>query len=152
MEALAAVGLTSNLLDFVNTITKLCSLIKQCSSAAGTPSEVATISKRLELTLTMLRELDEAKRANLDHEKLALKICCDEAEELRLFLESLKISPVPEPSERVGKLNFLKRLKSVERGWKAYNALGGGRKLERFQTSLNRILDLIMLQQQFRIE
>jgi hypothetical protein len=152
MEAVAAVGLASNVLDFVNTIARLCALIKQYSSAAGAPNEVVAISKRLELTLTMLQELDEAKRAKLDHERLALKFCRDEADELRLFLEKLKIGPGSESLERGRKFNFLKGLKSVGNGWKAYNALGGIQKLEKFQTSLNRILDLVMLQQQSRIE
>lgn len=152
METVAAVGLASNVLDFVNAIARLCVLIKQYSSAAGAPNEVVTISNRLELTLSMLRELDEAKRAKLDHEKLALKFCRDEADELGLFLEKLKIRPGSESLQRGGKFNFLKGLRSVEKGWKAYNALGGGQKLEKFQTSLNRILDLVMLQQQSRIE
>ncbi len=80
METVAAIGLADNVLDFANTIARLCALTKQYSSTAGAPNEVDTISNRLKLTLTMLQELDEAKRAKLNHEKLALKFCRDEAD------------------------------------------------------------------------
>jgi hypothetical protein len=92
MEAIAAVGLASNVLDFVNTIDKLRTLIKQYSSVAGAPDEVVTISNRLGLTLTTIHKLDEAKKVKLDHEKLALKICCDDAEKLRLFFREFEDS------------------------------------------------------------
>ena len=152
MEAVAAVGLASNVLDFVNTIDKLRTLIKQYSSAARAPDEVVAISNRLELTLTTIHQLDEANKVKLDHEKLALKICCDDAEKLSQFLESLTIQPVSKSTEPGTKFNFLKRLKPMGKGWKAFKALGGLQELEKFQISLNRILELVMLQQQSRIE
>jgi hypothetical protein len=138
MEAIAAIGLVSNVLGFIDTGWKLCGLIKECSAAAGAPAEVVSLSSRLELVLQTLKEMDESGRAKLNHEKLALKICSDEAEELRLFLEGLKVIP--------------DKTSSLEKGWKAFKTLRGREKLEKFRTSLDWIMGLIMMQQQTRLE
>jgi hypothetical protein len=94
MEALVAVGLASNILDFINTGTKIYALIKQYSSTPGAPNEAMAIPKHLELTLSVLRELNEAKRVKLDQERLTLKLCADEAEELRVFPQELDNLPL----------------------------------------------------------
>jgi hypothetical protein len=149
MEALAAIGLVSNMLGFVDTGTKLCGLIKEFSTAARAPAEVVALSDRLELILSTVKELDQSGRATLDQEKLALKICSDEAEELRVFLEGLKVAP--DKTSGTSRLFKWKR-SSFDKGWKAFKTLCGRDKLEKFQTSLNRIMDLIAMQQQTRLE
>ena len=152
MEALAAVSLVSNVLGFIETGTKLCALIKEYGSASGAPDEVIAISKRLQLTLSMFKELDDSGRAKLDHETLALKICTDEAEELRRFLESLTITPQKTSNiSRTFKWISGKR-KTVEKGWKAFKTLQSKEQLDKLQVSLDRILTLVMVQQQSRIE
>lgn len=148
MEAIAAIGLVSNVLGFIDTGWKLCGLIKECSAAAGAPAEVVSLSSRLELVLHTLKEMDESGRAKLNHEKLALKICSDEAEELRLFLEGLKVIPDKTSSSRA----FKWKRSSLEKGWKAFKTLRGREKLEKFQTSLDWIMGLITMQQQTRLE
>lgn len=101
----------------------------------------------------MIKELDESGRARLDNEKLAMKICSDEAEDLRIFLEGLKIgSDVPRGNESLFQRLGRNTSKSAEKTWKAFKALRGREKMEMFQTSLHRILDLIQMQQQNRIE
>ncbi|KAH6664032.1 hypothetical protein B0J14DRAFT_523480 [Halenospora varia] len=156
MEALAVIGLVSNLLGFIDTTTKLCALLKECSSVAGAPTEVVAISNRLDLAIRMIKELDSSGHARLDHEKFALQIYQNEAEELRVFLEGLKIVPC-KASDPPSRLKWLSRKRaslssSVENGWKAFKALRGKEKLDKFQVSLDRILGLVMMQQQSRIE
>ncbi|KAE9372564.1 TPR-like protein [Stipitochalara longipes BDJ] len=148
MEAFAAIGLVSNVIGFIDSGWKLCGLIKECSAAAGAPAEVIALSSHLELVLETAKEMDESRRAKLDHEKLALKICSDEAEELRLFLERLKVVPDKTSSSRT----FKWKRSSLEKGWKAFKTLRGREKLEKFRTSLDWIMGLITMQQQARLE
>jgi hypothetical protein len=152
MEALAAVGLASNIINFIDSGAKLCSLIKEYSSTSGAPEELISISKRLELVLSISKGLDESGRACLEHEKLALKICTDKAEELRALLESLKIEDSNAATGKNRRRWLCGRRASVDKGWKAFQTLRRMDKLEKFQISLGQILDLIMMQQQSRVE
>jgi hypothetical protein len=156
MEALAVIGLVSNVLGFIDTTTKLCALLKEYSSIGGAPTEVVALSKRLDSILNTIQGLDESGRARLDDEKAALQMGADQAEELRKFLESLKIAPNKQ-FQTTSSLNWVNikgvNLKlSIEKGWKAFRAYHGREKLEKFQVSLDRILSLIMMQQQSRVE
>lgn len=148
MEAVAAIGFASNVVQFIDTGWKLCELIQERSAAAGAPAEVIALSTRLELVLKTVKAIDEAGRAKLYHEKLALKICSDEAEELRLFLEDLKVIPDKTSINR----SFKWKRSSLEKGWKAFKTLRGREKLAKFQTSLDWIMGLITMQQQTRLE
>ena len=152
MEALAAIGLVSNVLGFIETSAKLCALIKEYSAISRAPDEVVTISKRLQLTLSIIKELDGSGRAKLDHETLALKICTDEAEDLRQFLETLCITSQETPNTSRRFKWFSSKQRTVEKGWKAFKTLRGKEKLEKLQMSLDRILSLVVAQQQSRIE
>lgn len=174
MEALATISLVGNVLQFVEASTKLSALIKEYSTIAGAPAAVVALSKRLELVIKTIEQLGDSGRARLDHEKLAMKMYCDEADRLRAFLESLKItsdltvtdhltgrtgSPatVRLTKDSASRLKWLRSKRAsgksgVEKGWKAFKALRGKEKLESFQMSLDRILDLIMIQQQSRVE
>jgi len=150
MEALAAIGLASNVIGFINLGTKLCGLIKEYSSRAGAPQEILAIFKRLELIVQMLTELDDSGRARLDHEQRAVAMCFEEAVELRVFLEGLGVE-----GDRGGgrRLKWFRRRKlGVEKGWKAIKAVQGREKLEKFQVSLNRMMELIMMQRSSRVE
>jgi hypothetical protein len=148
MEAAAAVSLVSNVVQFIDAGWKLCRLIKECSAAAGAPAEVVALSSRLELVLETVKEIEDSGKAKLHHETLALKICSDEAEELRLFLEGLKVIPDKTSSSRA----FKWKRSSLEKGWKAFKTLRGREKLAKFQTSLDWIMGLITMQQQTRLE
>lgn len=155
MEALAAIGLASNVLGFLDTAAKLHALIKEYSSIGGAPAEVLAISKRLDLAIRAAGDLDGSGRARLDHEKLALQIFSEEAERLRAFLERLKLTP-DQSGDKKSNSSWLRRrsggARAAEKGWKAFKALRGKEQLDRFQMSLDRILDLIRMQQQMRIE
>ena len=172
MEALATIGLVGNVLQLIDTSTKLYALTKECSSIAGAPTEVIAASKRLKLVIQTIEELDESGLARLDHEMLALKVCSDEAEKLRVFLENLTITSDPTTvgsstathppkvrlaSDSAGHLKWLSSKRASakangEKGWKAFKALRGKEKLESLQISLDRVLELIMIQQQSRVE
>jgi len=152
MEALAVIGLVSNVLGFIDTGSKLYELIKEYSSVSGALAELIAVSKRLELILSMIKELDESGKTKLDYEKLVLKLCSDEADELVAFLEGLKIKNDGPPSgSRTSRWLSGKR-NSVDKGWKAFKTLKGKEKLEKFQVDLSRLMDLISMQQQTRVE
>ena len=106
------------------------------------------MSSSLTHCLKTMKEMDESGRAKLDHEQLALKICSDEVEELRLFLEGLKVIPDKTTSSRA----FKWKRSSLEKGWKAFKTLRGREKLEKLRTSLDWIMGLITMQQQARLE
>lgn len=150
MEGVAALGLVSNVLGFITLGTRLCGIIKEYSSAAGFPHEILAISKRLELIVQMLTELDDSGRARLDREQSAVRICFEEAEGLRLFLEGLRIDGDGDGGRL---LKWLRRRKlGMEKGWKAIKTVNGREKLERFQVSLDRMMGLINMQQSSRVE
>jgi len=148
MDAFAAIGLLNNVLGFIDTGWKLYGLIKECSTAAGAPAEVIALSNHLELVLKTVEEADRSGRATLDHEKLALKVCSSEADELRIFLEGLKVIPETTFTHRA----FKWKRSSLEKSWKAFKTLRGREKLEKFRNSLDRIMGLITIQQQARLE
>jgi hypothetical protein len=152
MEGLVAVGLASNVIGYIATATKVYGMIKEYSSLKGAPAEIIAISKRMDMVLQIVRNLDEAGKARLDHEKATLKMCSEEADKLRVFLESLKISPESEGSGQK-RLKWLgSRSGSLEKAWKAMKTVQAKGKLDAFQTSLSRILELVSIQQQSRVE
>jgi hypothetical protein len=146
MEALAVIGLVSNVISFVQTGNSLRAVIQEYSSAAQAPKEVVALSKRLDLTLKIISDLDDSRKERLDHEELALKTCSEEAEELRKFLEGLRVDTASR-----SKFKWLsKRGEGMERVWKATKTVNGRAKMEKLQTSLDRILDISMMQQQLK--
>ncbi|KAH8665059.1 hypothetical protein BGZ60DRAFT_565234 [Tricladium varicosporioides] len=152
MDPFTAIGLASNVLSFIDTGAKLCALIGEYSSAPGAPQEIIDVSKRLELIITMIQDLDESGKARLNHEKLALEICCNEAEELHSLVEGLRIDEAEEEDRGRLMKRFSSSKKAGEKVWKAFKMLHGRERIDKLQTSLERILSVIQLQQQIRME
>lgn len=89
-EALAAVGLASNVLQFVDFTTKLCAQIKEYSSSAtGLPKELSRQALQLSALLALLKELSQ-QPSGPKLEKDVLEQCQIQAQELSDLLESLQ--------------------------------------------------------------
>jgi len=89
-EALAAVGLASNVLQFVDFTFKLCAQIKEyASSASGLPKELSQQAVQLSALLNLLKGLSQQS----DGPKLGtgvLEECQSQAQKLSDLLESLR--------------------------------------------------------------
>lgn len=152
MDPFTAIGLASNVLSFIDTGTKLCTLIGEYSSASGAPQEIIDASKRLELIITLIQDLDESGKAKLSHEKQALELCSEQAEELRVLLEGLKIDEAEGLEEGRFTRRFSSGKRAGEKAWKAFKTLYGRERIEKLGVSLQMILSLIQMQQQNRME
>jgi hypothetical protein len=89
-EVLAAVGLASNVLQFVDFTTKLCAQIKEyASSASGLPKELSQQALQLSALLALLKGLSQQPNGP-KLEKDVLGQCETQAQELSDLLESLR--------------------------------------------------------------
>ena len=92
-EALVAVGLASNVLQFIDFTTKLCITIKEISStSSGLPKELDRQASRLSNLLGLLRELAEQRKTPVS-ENDVLGDCEEQAQELALLLKSFEGGP-----------------------------------------------------------
>jgi len=89
-EVLAAVGLASNVLQFIDFTTKLCAQIKDyASSASGLPKELSQQALQLSALLVLLKGLPQQPNGP-KLEKDVLGQCQIQAQELSDLLESLQ--------------------------------------------------------------
>lgn len=89
-EALAAVGLASNILQFVEFTTELCVRIQEYSSSAtGLPKELAQQAAQLRELLLLLKELSQQSNGQVLGDGLLVQ-CQAQAQELSDLLESLQ--------------------------------------------------------------
>jgi len=146
-EALVAVGLASNVLQFIDFGTKLYARIREYSSAAGgAPKKVKDLEERLSLVLTTLNGLSQDGRATVEQEQTTIQLCLSRAHELGLLLEGFKVKAVPNKDAKDGSTWIERRLANVEKTWKAFKSLHGEEKVEEFQKVLDRLIALIQLQ------
>ncbi|KAL8660063.1 MAG: hypothetical protein Q9202_006829 [Teloschistes flavicans] len=89
-EALAAVGLASNLLQFIDFTAQLCVRIQEYSSAiSGLPKDLAHQAAHLSHLLTLLRELQGQSNGQQPQDGI-LDQCQAQAQELADVFESLR--------------------------------------------------------------
>ena len=89
-EALVAVGLASNVLQFIDFTTKLCVTIKEISStSSGLPKELDRQASQLSHLLGLLKELAEHRKTPI-LENDVLGYCQEQAQELALLLKSFE--------------------------------------------------------------
>lgn len=87
-EALAAVGLVSNILQFVDFTSQLCVQIKEiASSASGLPKELDRQATQLAELLALLRDLAQDAKGHALGEGV-LQQCQAQAQELAVLLKS----------------------------------------------------------------
>ena len=128
LEAVVAVSLASNVLQFVDFTTRLCIRIREYSSTLSLPRRLSAHADRL---LDLLQVLDGlAKTQNLPLGGQILTQCQKHAEDLSGLLESLKDD---------GKSRFSR----VKKAWKS---LGKDERLQEIQTILDSLVNILALQ------
>jgi hypothetical protein len=145
-EALVAVGLAGNVLQFIDFGTKLCARIREYSStASGTPKKIESMAERLSLALRTLEGLRESGLPTIDLEQITVQSCITQAKELNTLLDKFKMGSPATAND--GELRWLDRsIAGTEKTWKAFKSLRGEKKVEEFQNTLDRLLSLISLQ------
>lgn len=89
-EALAAVGLVSNILQFIDFTTQLCLRIQEYSSAAsGLPKALAQQAAHLSHLLSLFKELQE-QSGDQQHQDAILEPCRAQVLELADIFESFR--------------------------------------------------------------
>ncbi|KAL9579363.1 MAG: hypothetical protein Q9212_005152 [Teloschistes hypoglaucus] len=132
-EALAAVGLASNILQFIDFTTQLCVRIQEYSSAAsGLPKALAQQAAHLSHLLGLFRELQE-QSGEQQHQDGILEPCRVQAQELADIFESL-------------------RTDSSQSRWKhakaAFKSMKRTEKIDKLQSTLDRLVRTLSLQLQ----
>ncbi len=83
MEAIAALGLASNIIQFVDFGTKLCARIDDFSAKAGKAlGKISALTERLSLILKTLEALDLESLKVVDNEEKTIEACITQIEEL----------------------------------------------------------------------
>src|SRR5436853_7731303 len=117
VEGIVAVGLASNVLQFIEFGTKLCSRIKEYgSSAIGAPKKITNLADRLDLVLKTLNALNDTGRTIIDHEAKTIQSCISEAQDFAALLDNFKLKTRTLPSW------INKRRVSAEKTWKAFKS------------------------------
>ena len=88
-EAIVAFGLATNVVQFIDFTTKLCSRIREYASGPGLPKRFAAQSDRLSDLLSILQSVNESSgNGVLSGQTLAR--CQTQAQELSDFIDDLK--------------------------------------------------------------
>ena len=126
-EALVALGLAANVLQFVEFATELCDRIRDYSTGPGMPKKLASQADRLSDLLIILRSLSQPAKGDPLREQV-LQRCQVQAEDLALLLDSLRGSP-----------------KDQNRWWKnakkALQSLSRAEKIEEIEKILSRYFE-----------
>ena len=88
-EAIVAFGLATNVVQFIDFTTKLCSRIREYASGSGLPKRFAAQSDRLSDLLSVLQSVHESS-ANGVLSGQTLARCQTQAQELSDFIDDLK--------------------------------------------------------------
>ena len=149
MEALVALGLTSNVVQFVDFSSKMISQISAYSSAAGgVPKKLQRLEAQLKLVDQIIESLDAESLRSVDQEKQTISLCVDQIQEFNALLDKSRIQP--QPNSDSGASWITRQRGRVELTWKAFKSLRGQEKIEEFQKSLDRLLALLTLQLQIK--
>lgn len=129
VEAVAVVGLVSNALQFVEFTAKLCTPIREYSSAQVLPSKLASQADRLSSILAVLQSLEKTS-ATGSLDTPVLHQCQSLAMKLSRQLDHLK-------SDGQGSLHNYK---------KAFKSLRGDKELQEMQLVLDQLVNVLALQ------
>ena len=145
MEALVAVGVASNVVQFVDFASKLAAQISEYSAAAaGAPKRIQDLEARLNIVIQTLNKLSAKYILILDQEKQTISLCIRQVEELKALLDKAKLK---QRSSSVANFSWGRRQRDrIEITWKALKSLRAQEKIEELQTSLDRLLSLLNLQ------
>jgi hypothetical protein len=142
-EALAVVGIGSNVLQLIEFGGRLCLRIKELSSSvAGCPGKLKELEQRLRYVVATLKGLNDEGREVLEHEQKTLESSLLHAEKLDSLLRSLRVDAITDGSSPK---SF--HPKTV---YAAFRSVREEKKIEEFQQVLDRLIDLVDFQLQIR--
>jgi hypothetical protein len=142
MEALAAVGFASSIVQFVDFGTRLCTRIREYSSVTNDiPKKLLDLGERLSYVLETIKSLAEGGLTKLEHEEKTLQACLKQAKEIDALLDSFK------PPTTAG---VCPNTLSLDKARAAFKSLRGESKIDAMQLTLDRLLDLAGLQVQIQ--
>jgi hypothetical protein len=126
-EALVALGFASNVVQFIDFGSKLCSRIKEyASSAIRASKKITALAARLDLVLKTLNALNDTGRTTVDHEAKTIQSCISEAQEFDALLNKFRLKTGAVVDGEDGPSWIDKRLTSVEKTWKDMRYCVGG--------------------------
>lgn len=88
-EAIAAFGIATNVVQFIDFTAKLCGRIREYASGSGLPKKLAPQADRLSDLLGILESLNKSSNDSVLSSQ-ALARCQTQAQELSDFLDDLK--------------------------------------------------------------
>lgn len=146
MEALVALGLASNVVQFVDFGSKLFERIEEFSSAAGeTPGKIQELASRLSFTLKTIKDLDQESLTSVENDHRTLEACTNHLKEHDRILANFAVAETKD-----GASKWQKGAQKVEKTWKAFKSVRADDNIEGLQKSLDRLLGLVSLQLQAR--
>jgi hypothetical protein len=90
-EVVAAIGIVSNVLKFIDFGSKLCLRIRELSSSSvDRPGKLKQLEQRLRHVVITLEGLTDAGREALEHEQQAIEECLTHAKNLDALLKSFQ--------------------------------------------------------------
>ena len=132
-EAVVALGIASNVIQFIDFTAKLCSRIREYASGSSLPKKLAAQADRLSDLLSILESVNESSaQGALSGQTLAR--CQIQAQELSDFLDDLKIDGQ--------KHTWAKNAK------KAFKSLNRSDQIEELQAVLDNLVRILSLQLQ----
>ena len=148
VEAVAAVSLGSNIVQFIDFGSKLCARINELAAGAGAaPGQLQKIQDRLSQTLAILRGLDEESRKSVENDRNILEACTKQVQDLEELIKTFIVE-----DDKPGSSHRQRGAKKVEKVWKALKSLQAEERIESCQQNLDRLLSLVQLQLQARTE
>ena len=146
MEALAAVGLVANVVQFIDFGAELYARINDLSSGAGkAPGKIRNIANRLSFIIDTLKSLDQESLTAVNNNTKILEACSDQVKELDCMVAKFTVQ---ENKDEVS--HWQKGVKKVEKSWKAFKSIRADDKIEELEKGLDRLLDVLSLQLQAR--
>ena len=146
MEALAALGLAGNVVQFIDFAAELYARINDLSSGAGkAPGKIQNIANRLSFTIDTLKSLDQESLTAVNNNTKTLEACSDQVKELDCMVANYTVQ---ETKDEVS--HWQKGVKNVEKSWKAFKSIRADDKIEELEKGLDRLLDVLSLQLQAR--
>ena len=144
MEAIVALGVASNVVQFVDFASKLAAQIAEYSDAAdGAPKRLQDLDARLTIVIRTVNSLSAERILVLDQEK-TISLCIHQVKELRALLDKAKLK---QRSSSVASSSWGRRQRDrIEITLKALKSTRAQEKIEELQKSLDRLLNLLNLQ------
>lgn len=148
-RALVALGIASNVVQFVDFASKLVSRISEYSTAAGgVPKKLQELQARLGLVDETLNSLTTDSLVSVGQEEQTISLCVNQVQDLSMLLEKVELRWRTSSSASISWAG--RQLDRMELTWKASKSLRGQEKIKDLQKSLDRLLALLTLRLQIK--